>query len=165
MSGAGYEVLGVVAVGIGAAAVLYALLHLARKVGLAPARWLLPVGIGLSMIAYSVWNDYAWYGRAKDRLPEDAQILLTGTESPPWAPWSYVFPITTRFAALDPASIERADADAASARITLVERRGPTLVVRQDFDCAGRRIRPASADWVPVEGDDPAFAYICREGG
>lgn len=165
MAGIGVELLGVIAVGIGTAAFLYALMHLLRRVGISPAKWLLPAGIGLAMIGYSVWNDYAWYGRAKDRLPADAQILLTGTVRQPWAPWSYLFPITTRFAALDPASIQRSGADAANARIMLVERRGPTLVVGQDFDCRGGRVRPASGDWVVAGADDPAFAYICKGGG
>lgn len=165
MSGIGIELLGVIAVGIGAAAVLYALLHAARKAGFAPPRWLLPAGIGLAMVGYSVWNDYAWYDRAKGRLPADAQVLLTGTEKMAWAPWTYLFPITTRFAAVDPSSIQRSGADAATAQITLVERRGPMLVVPQDFDCQGGRIRPGSGDWVAVDPDDPAFAYICGEGG
>ncbi|AUH34147.1 hypothetical protein [Paracoccus tegillarcae] len=165
MSGVGVELLGVIAVGIGAAAVLYAALHAARKAGLVLPRWILAAGIGLAMIGYSVWNDYSWFERAKGRLPADTEILLTGTDKMPWAPWTYLFPITTRFAALDPASIERSGADAASAQITLVERRGPMLVVGQDFDCVGGRIRPGSADWMSVTEGDPAFAYICGEEG
>ncbi|AUH63275.1 hypothetical protein [Paracoccus zhejiangensis] len=164
MTGVGVEVLGVIAVGIGAAAVLYALFHALRKAGVIPARWLLPAGIGLAMIAYSVWNDYAWYDRAVARLPTDASVLLTGEVSQPWAPWSYLFPITTRFAAIDPASIE-SNADATSrARIMLVERRGNTVVVPQDFDCAKRLIRPASGDWQAAGADDPAFRLVCGEG-
>lgn len=164
MAGIGIELLGVIAVGIGAAAVIYAAMHAARKAGLRPARWLLAAGIGLAMIGYSVWNDYAWFDRAKSRLPADAAILLTGQDSQPWAPWTYLVPVVTRFAALDPASIEKG-ADLTRAQITLIERRGPTLVVGQDFDCANRRIRPGQADWQAAAADDPAFAFVCGEGG
>ncbi|TRW97767.1 hypothetical protein FNJ84_09800 [Paracoccus sp. M683] len=167
MSGIGIELLGVIAVGIGAAALLYAAMHAARKAGLVLPRWLLPAGIGLAMVTYSIWNDYAWYGRATDRLPEGAQILLTGTESQPWAPWTYLFPITTRFAALDPASIREGEGegDMAQAQITLVERRGPMLVVGQEFDCSNRRIRPGRGDWQAAAPDDPAYAFVCEGGG
>lgn len=161
MTGVGVEILGVIAVGIGAAAVLYALFHALRKAGLAPARWLLPAGIGLSMIAYSVWNDYAWYDRARARLPAESSVLLTGTVSQPWAPWSYFFPITTRFAAIDPASIEARPGGTARAEITLVERRGNTLIVGQDFDCAKGLIRPGGGEWQPAGADDPAFRLVC----
>lgn len=166
MTGVGVELLGVIAVGIGAAAVLFAGLHAARKAGLDLPRWLLPAGIGLAMIGYSVWNDYAWFGRAVGRLPADAQVLLVGRDSQPWAPWTYLAPVEVRFAALDPASIGPAgQGDVLQARIMLVERRGQTLVVPQEFDCAARRVRPARGDWAEAGPDDPAFAAVCDAEG
>lgn len=165
MTGVGVELLGVIAVGIGAAAVLFAGLHAARKAGLDLPRWLLPAGIGLAMISYSVWNDYAWFGRAQDRLPEGATMLLVGEDSQPWAPWTYLAPVTVRFAALDPATIREEADGIRQAQIMLVERRGQTLVVPQDFDCAGGRIRPARGEWTPAGADDPAFAAVCEGEG
>lgn len=162
MTGVGVELLGVIAVGIGAAALLFAGLHAARKAGLALPRWLLPAGIGLAMICYSVWNDYSWFGRAMDRLPEGSQVLMVGEDSQPWAPWTYLLPVPVRFAALDPASISSGGAGVTSARIMLVERRGQTLVVPQDFDCDRRMIRPARGEWTEAAPDDPAFAAICQ---
>ena len=150
MTGIGVELLGVIAVGVGAAALLYAGMHLLRKLGWAPARWLLPAGIGLAMVAYAVWNDYAWYDRAVARLPADAQILLVGRDSQLWAPWTYLAPVVIRFAALDPAGIER---------------RGPTLVVPQEFDCAKGLVRPARGAWSPPGPSDPAYSVVCGGGG
>lgn len=164
MMGVGVELLGVIAVGIGTAAVLYAGLHALRKAGLDLPGWLLPAGIGLAMIGYSIWNDYAWFGRAKDRLPADAQVLLVGEDSQPWAPWTYLLPVTVRFAALDPATIAEADG-VRRADIMLVERRGNTLVVPQEFDCDRGMIRPAQGDWAEAGADDPAFAAVCLGGG
>ena len=161
MTGVGVELLGVIAVGIGAAALGYALMHLARKLGLRPATWLLPAAIGLSMVGYSVWNDYAWFGRAMDRLPQGAEVLLVGRDSQPWAPWTYLAPVEVRFAALDPASVQPTAEGNRQAEIILVERRGQTLVVPQQFDCDGGRIRPARGDWAEVPSDDLAFAAVC----
>ena len=64
----------------------------------------------------------------------------------------------------DPASIQPGPDQTVSAQITLIERRGNTLVVPQDFDCAKGLIRPASADWQAVGKDDPAFRLVCEEG-
>lgn len=164
MMGVGVEILGVVAVGIGAAAVIYAAMHALGKAGLVLPRWLLPAGIGLAMIGYSVWHDYAWFDRARDRLPAGTQVLLAGHDSRPWAPWTYLAPVTVRFAALDPASIRGGPDGIRQAQIMLVDRRGQTVVVPQDFDCGGGRIRPARGEWTPAGRDDPAFAAVC-EGG
>ena len=161
MNGIGTDLLGVIAVGIGAAAVLYAGMHAVRRIGLSPAPWLLPAGIGLSMVVYSVWNDYGWYGRAVDQLPQDTQILLIGRDKQPWAPWTYLAPVATRFAALDPASVSDGGDGTRSARIMLVQRRGQTVIVPQDFDCQGGRIRPARGDWTAAQSDDPAYAAVC----
>ncbi len=65
-----------------------------------------------------------------------------GHDSQPWAPWTYLFPVETRFAALDPAQITQGADGTRRAPIMLVERRGQTVIVPQDFDCAGARIRP-----------------------
>lgn len=158
----GTDVLGVLAVAIGAAATLYAVMHALRRIGVHVPRWVLPAGVGLAMLSYSIWNDYAWYGRAAARLPADSEVLLTGRASLPWAPWTYLAPVVVRFAALDPATV-RADADGIrQASITLVERRGPTLVVPQEFDCTRQLIRPARGDWAGAADDDPAFAAVCR---
>lgn len=165
MTGIGTELLGVIAVGIGMGAVLYALLHATRKAGLKLAPWLLPAGIGLSMVSYSVWNDYAWFGRATASLPQDAQVLLVGRASQPWAPWTYLAPVEVRFAALNPAQIREGEGGIRQVPIMLVERRGQTVIVPQDFDCAGGRIRPARGEWSAASADDPAFAAVCAGEG
>lgn len=161
MTGIGTELLGVIAVGIGMAALLYALLHAARKAGLTLAPWLLPAGIGLSMVAYSVWNDYAWYPRAVERLPEGSEVLMVGRDSQPWAPWTYLAPVEVRFAVLDPAQIVQGVDGTRQVPIMLIERRGQTVLVPQDFDCAGGLVRPARGDWTPAAENDPAFAAVC----
>lgn len=161
MIGIGTELLGVIAVGIGAAALIFALRHLLSKLGVRVPSWALPVGIGLSMIVYSVWNDYAWHGRAVARLPEGAQVLQVGRDSQAWAPWTYLWPVAVRMAAIDPAQISQSDTGIRTAQIMLVDRRTPTLLVPQDFDCQNRLIRPANRDWVAAAADDPALEFVC----
>lgn len=165
MTGIGIELLGVAAVGIGAAALLYAGMHLLRQFGLAPARWLMPAGIGLAMISYAIWNDYAWYDRAVARLPPGAQVLLVGRDSQLWAPWTYLAPAAIRFAAIDPAGISDTAEGNRRAGIILVERRGPMLVVPQEFDCANGLVRPARGAWSPPGPSDPAYSVVCKGGG
>jgi hypothetical protein len=164
MNGIGTELLGVIAVGIGMAAMLYAGMHAVRRAGFTPAPWLLPAGIGLSMVVYSVWSDYSWYSRAVNQLPDGAQVLLVGRDKQPWAPWTYLAPVATRFAALDPASVSDSPQGMRNAQIMLVERRGQTIIVPQDFDCTGQRIRPARGGWTDVQSDDPAYALVCASG-
>lgn len=162
MAGVGVELLGVIAVGIGAAAVLYAAMHALRKLGRIVPAWVLPAGIGLAMVCYSIWNDYAWFGRAQDRLPQDSQILLIGRDSQPWAPWTYLAPVEVRFAALDPATIRENGDGTRHAQIMLVERRGATLVIPQDFDCAKGLIRLPRHDWSPSGQQDEALRAVCN---
>ncbi|MDB6176967.1 hypothetical protein PAF17_05525 [Paracoccus sp. Z330] len=162
MTGVGVEVLGVIAVGIGVAALLFASFHAIRKFGLDLPRWWIPAGIGIAMVGYSVWNDYAWYDRAVGRLPSGSEVLLVGHEKMPWAPWTYIAPVAVRFAALDPATIRGAADGIRQAQIMLIERRGQALVVPQDFDCADRQIRRADSQWTPVDPDDVAFLRVCQ---
>ncbi|RNF33161.1 hypothetical protein [Paracoccus methylarcula] len=162
MTATGVELLGAIAVGIGVAALVYALMHGARKAGFSPPRWLLPACAGLAMIGYSVWNDYAWFGRAKAQLPEGAEMLAIGRDSQPWAPWTYLAPVAVRFAALDPARISETGAGRKRAEIMLVERRGPTTIVPQEFDCEKGVFSVAGAEWTAAEADDPVFSAVCQ---
>lgn len=161
MMGVGTELLGVIAVGIGAAAVIYAAMHIIRKLGRTPAKWLLPAGIGFAMITYSVWSDYSWFDRALDRLPENVTVLMTGRDSQPWAPWTYFVPVVVRFAALDPARTTFESGGLRRAEVMLVERRGPTLIVPQTADCPAQKIKSANGDWSILNADDPVFTAIC----
>ena len=160
MNAMSFELLGAIVAGIGAGAVMFALMHASRKIGFVLPRWLLPATIGLAMIGYSVWNDYSWFSRAKEQLPAGAEILLVGQDNYLWAPWTYVAPVIVRFAALDRAGISTAGEDIRRAEIMLIERRRPTVIVRQNFDCAKGMISVAGGDWQKA-GDDPAIAIVC----
>ena len=97
-SGLGMDLLGVFAVGIGAAALLFALTHAARKAGRPLPGWLLPAGIGVAILTYATWNEYSWAGRVKAQLPERVQVVAEGTGRSGLRPWTYVVAPVSRLA-------------------------------------------------------------------
>lgn len=158
------DLVGAIAAGLGVGALIFAMTHASRKAGIEVPKWVLPAGIGLTMICYSIWNDYSWLGRAKEKLPENAELVLVGRDSFLWAPWTYIAPVAIRFAAVDPATVEKSSENIRAAEIMLVERRRPTVIVRQRFDCVAGRISVGGTDWQNAR-DDPAFAAVCAEEG
>lgn len=165
MTGMTTDFFATIAVGIGAAACLFAFLHATRRAGLALPKWLLPAGIGLSMIAYTIWNEYSWFDRTRAGLPEGAVVVAQGRESNFWQPWSYLAPVTVRFAALDRAEMTTGDDGIRHAPILLMQRWGKALRVQQDFDCDAGRIRPPGGDWVAAAPGEGAYAAVCEGGG
>lgn len=90
--------------GLGAAGIALAIRSLTRK--RAP-KWLIPVFAGLGMMAYQVYIEYTWFDHMKSRLPQEAVVVSTQSESTWWRPWSYVMPQITSFTVLDRKSIRR----------------------------------------------------------
>lgn len=163
----GGDIFGMLVVGLGAAAFLFAALHAARKAGLALPRWTMPAGIGAAMLVFTIWNEYTWFPRVRDQLPDRVQIIETGQGGKAWRPWAFVFPLTTRFAALEPLMEAPEDGGALRVRILLIERWQPTRFVTLDLDCAGARQRMVAADgttldWERVgEEDEPVLQAAC----
>lgn len=168
MSGMAWDILGMVAVGIGAAALAYAAMHALRKTGLKVAGWILPACIGLSMLSFTIWNEYSWYSRVRAQLPETVEVLETGTGGKAWRPWAFLVPMVNRFAVIDRAGLMQGADGMQRGQVLFVERWQPTRHVTLDFDCAGKRLRAVSGDsaseWQPG-ANDPAFAAICRKEG
>ena len=160
MNGMSYGLLGAIISGLGAGAVIFALMHSARKAGHPLPKWLLPAGIAFAMVGYSVWNDYSWLGRTQEQLPEGTEVLLVGRNSQIWAPWTYIAPVAIRFAALDPAKISDEAGGIRQAEVMLVERHKPMVIVRQQFDCAKGLISIGGRDW-QEGGEDPAMRHVC----
>ncbi len=168
MSGMAWDILGMVAVGIGAAAAAYAAMHALRKAGAAVPGWILPAIVGISMLGFTIWNEYSWYSRVRAQLPDTVEVLQTGSGGKAWRPWAFVVPMVNRFAVIDRASVSPGEAGLQRGDVLFVERWQPTRRVTLDFDCAGARLRAVSGEaesaWQPG-GDDPAFAAICRKNG
>ena len=87
-----------IAAGLGLVGLVVIVRHLSK--GRLP-KWTIPAAIGLGMILFSVWNEYTWYARTTQALPEQVIILSSPADKAAYRPWTYVFPVSTRFAALD----------------------------------------------------------------
>ncbi|PKP64747.1 MAG: hypothetical protein CVT86_03555 [Alphaproteobacteria bacterium HGW-Alphaproteobacteria-8] len=163
---------GAIAVGVLAACVAFIVRHFYGV----NARFLIPLSAGAGMLGFTVWNDYTWYGRNADGLPDTVQVARTIEKSWVVQPWTLVAPVVTRFQAVNLASVSRnvATPDVARATVYLVSRFQPTFETVQVFDCAGGRrsdaadapgdggVPPESA-WVRIGLDDPLLSLVCGE--
>ncbi|NHF72198.1 hypothetical protein [Paracoccus xiamenensis] len=163
-SGIGWDLIGTLAVGGGAAAVLYALMHAMRAAGHSLPRWLLPAGIGLAMIGFATWNEYSWAARVKAQLPERVAVVAEGSARSPLRPWTYLAAPTARLALIDRGALKDDGQGTRIAPVTLVERWKRSVTVEQGVDCAGGRLRDPQGNWHPAPADDPVFAAICAGG-
>lgn len=170
------DILSMVAIGILAACIIYiARRTLARK-GRSLPRWALPAIIGASMIGYSVWNEYTWFDRISGGLPPAVAVVGQGERSAFWAPWTYAWPVTVRFIAMDTRNrVESAQRPGlVVTELLLVERWQPTRKVQSAFDChhgqradlmGGARIEPdgtlEGARWQAMEPGDPMLRVAC----
>ncbi|MDP1667951.1 hypothetical protein [Phaeovulum sp.] len=164
------------AVGILAFCIVFAANHLSKR---RLPKWLMPAAIGGSMIAYSVWNEYSWFERVRADLPASVVILAEVQGGAPWRPWSYAFPVTSRFIALDRAAVLRSAAspDLVATDVLLVTRWGQTVRVPVAFDCKagaradlveGAELVPdgtlRGATWMAVGLDDEMLKAACNGG-
>ncbi|MEM7226972.1 MAG: hypothetical protein AAF495_28645 [Pseudomonadota bacterium] len=167
-----YDLIATLAAGAGTAGLIYLVY---RTVGRKAPRYLLPLAAGISMLSFAVWNEYSWFQRTKGQLPEQVRVVKTFTAQAPWQPWSYLVPMIDRFIAIDGANIRRNQAlpGYALAEVIFVERRSPTVVSRQLFDCPGARRAdvaaaafdesglPQDASWTAVAPDSLVFQAVC----
>lgn len=142
-------------------------------------KWTIPAAIGLGMLMFSVWNEYTWYHRTTSALPEQVIILTSPADKVFYRPWTYVFPVSSRFAALDGTGMVKSmeDSNFRRAEVLLVQRWTPTKRVPLAFDCAGGRradliegaaLAPdgtlTGGDWMDVGTEDELQRAACQGG-
>lgn len=170
------DLLSMAAIGVLTACMIYiARRSLARR-GRRFPRWVLPGVIGASMIGYSIWNEYSWFDRITSELPPSVAVVGQGERSAFWAPWTYAWPVTTRFIAMDIRNrVESSQRPGlVVTELLLVERWQPTRRVQLAFDCrrsqradllGGARIEAdgslEGARWQAVEPSDPMLRVAC----
>ena len=140
-------------------------------------RWLMPVAAGLAMLAYTIWSEYSWFDRTQASLPDGLVIVSQNESRAFYRPWTYAFPLTDRFAAVDELSIKDNDAvpDIRLADLYFWGRWAPIRKIPVGFDCAERMRAPLvegvtmssegrieNADWRPIEAEDKAFSTVCE---
>jgi len=134
------DIITMLAAGLFAAIVLYAARHAVSKLAHREMpKWLTPAAAGLAMLLASVWGEYRWFADASARLPATAQVVSANESSAPWRPWTYLWPVTTRFVALDGANRTRPAPGVVAANLYLVARWQPVQPVTVAYDCDGHR--------------------------
>lgn len=142
-------------------------------------KWIVPAAAGLGLLGFTVWSEYDWFSRVSAELPEGVIVVHAVPEASPLRPWSYLFPMTSAFVAMD-----------TTATIPHPEAAGLRLVRLFSFarwrgvaeglmivDCAGGRqvmvtqgiaVTPegelTGGDWVTPEDGDGIQQAACEEG-
>src|SRR5690554_2906613 len=170
------DILAMAAVGILAACMVYITRRSLARRGRRLPRWALPAVIGSCMIGFSIWNEYSWFTRISSQLPTTVAVVGQGQRSDFWAPWTYLWPVTTRFMAMDMQNrvASRQLPGLVVTELLLVERWQATRKVHLAFDCHERRRADlfgqarieadgtlSGAKWQPVAPDDPLLRAAC----
>jgi hypothetical protein len=170
------DLIATIAAGVGLVGLVIVLRHLSK--GRLP-KWTVPAAFGAGMLLFSVWNEYSWYERTTSVLPDKVVILSSPTDSAVWRPWTYLFPVSTRFMALDGVSmvVSQTDSRYRRADVMVVQRWRPTARIPIAFDCSeGRRadlieggtLSPdgtlAGTEWLAVDRTDALQRAACQEG-
>jgi hypothetical protein len=141
-------------------------------------RWLTPVAAGAGMIAVTIANEYTWFTRTANRLPEGLTIAMEVEEQSWIRPWTQIWPYTKRFIAVDQATA-RSHENQPGQRLVDVYffgRWSPVNAAPMAFDCAQSRsallIDGAEfasdgslqgADWHALKPDDRILQLACME--
>lgn len=140
-------------------------------------KWTLPVAAGLGMIAMTISNEYTWFERTADTLPEGLTIAMTVDEQSWLRPWTQIFPYTKRFVAVDTATARKNEnlPDQRLANIYFLGRWSPVNQAPMLFDCANAQSAllidgavfdvdgtVADADWQSVPPSDPILKLVCE---
>ncbi|WP_347312591.1 hypothetical protein [Defluviimonas sp. SAOS-178_SWC] len=165
-----------IAAGFGAAGVV---LILNRLSGRRLPKWALPAAVGAAMLSFTIWNEYTWYPRVRAQLPETVTIATAPADRAVWRPWSYVFPLVTRFVAVDKTeavhSTTQPDMFVASA--VVIRRWTASERLPVAFDCAkglradlfeGAELAEngtlKGAEWRPHDPEDALVRAACNGG-
>jgi hypothetical protein len=168
-----------IAAGAGVACIIFIANHLSgRFSGRKLPTWVLPAAIGLAMLGYSIWNEYTWFPRMRDALPEGVVVASAPTERAMYRPWSYLFPSVSRFIAVDRATAARSTSEPQVfvANAVVFQRWQPERRIPQAFDCANNARADLmdgatlstdgvlkGAEWQKAD-DDPLVAAACSGG-
>lgn len=168
------ELIATLFAGIGAAGLVMVLNQLT---GRRLPKWLMPVAAGVGMIAMTISNEYTWFKRTVERLPDGLEIALTVDEQSWLRPWTQLAPYTKRFVAVDVANVRRntAQPDQRLVDLFFFGRWSPVNQTPVLMDCAGARSAVlidgatfsadgsvADADWQTMPPDDPVLSVVCE---
>ena len=139
-------------------------------------KWIMPVAAGLGMIAMTISNEYTWFDRTAEQLPDGITVAMTVDEQSWFRPWTQLLPYTERFVAVDLATARRNQSlpNQRIADLYFFGRWSPVNQAPLLFDCAEARSAllidgadfaqdgmVADADWQSMPDDDPILKLVC----
>lgn len=140
-------------------------------------RWLTPVAAGGAMLAITITNEYGWYDRTVQALPDGLDVALAVEDRAFYRPWTYFVPFVSRFLAIDTATMRTNEAlpGQKMVEVYVFARWAAPQSRLVMVDCAGGRradiVRgTAFADdgaldglnWLDAGPDDPIVRSTCR---
>ena len=140
-------------------------------------KWITPVAAGLGMLGTTMSNEYTWFSRTADSLPEGLEIAVTVDEQSWFRPWTQLWPYTKRFVAVDTgtARVNENLPDQKLADLYFFGRWSPINQAPVLFDCANARSAllidgaefaadgtVPDADWQSMPADDPILKLVCE---
>lgn len=167
------ELIATIFAGIACAGVM---LLLNRTVGRRLPKWLVPVAAGAGMLVMIVSNEYTWFSRTVEQLPDGIDVAMTVEEQSWLRPWTQVWPYTKRFVAVDTGTARTNEnlPDQRIADLYFFGRWSPVNQTPMLFDCAVAQsallIDGATfaqdgsitdADWQTMPVDDPILKMVC----
>jgi len=170
-----FELIGTIVAGAATGLLVWAINRMLK--GRLPS-WLVPVSAGAAMLVATISSEYGWFERTKGSMPSGMIVAEAIEEATFYRPWTYAFPLVTRFVAVDVAA-KRTHPDHPGQRIVdlvFYGRWTRTAKVPMLFDCdTGRRAdivdgvefasdgSVANAEWFVVPQDDPVQQVACSE--
>lgn len=142
-------------------------------------RWFVPIGAGAAMLLVTISNEYGWYSRTKNALPEGLVIAQTVENKAFFRPWTYVQPFVERFVAIDTLTLQTHPAQPGIrlAEVYFFGRWSPVNKVPVLADCPAHKRaaltdafafenngRVSGVQWIDVAANDPVVSAICGAG-
>ncbi|EAU43029.1 hypothetical protein FP2506_09306 [Fulvimarina pelagi HTCC2506] len=108
----------------------------------------IPVVAALSLVSFAIWGDYSWASRTASALPDRFVVIDEVGQSNIWRPWSFLFPVTERFVAVDLGGAQRNSNDPNKVLVELyyMERRIPAERQSIVVDCGFETAAPTEAN-------------------
>ena len=140
-------------------------------------KWIMPVAAGAGMIGMTISNEYTWFDRTAERLPEGVEVSSTVVEQSWIRPWTQAVPYTKRFVAVDVATLRKNENIPAQrlADLYFFGRWSPVSQAPMLFDCKksqsallidgaefGVDGTVTNADWQSMETEDPILTMVCK---
>lgn len=140
-------------------------------------KWAMPVAAGLGMLAMTISNEYTWFNRTAERLPEGVSVAMKVDEQSWYRPWTQLWPYTKRFVAVDTATARKNEnlPQQRLADLYFFGRWSPVNQAPMLFDCEKERSAllidgadfaadgsVANADWQAMPAGDPILKMVCE---